>query len=184
VLPECCSDEGLSKFVDWGVSRGENHDIYLFTQGTRSNIKLRREKNSLKLKVLMDTKDEFELWSTEFEYVLPAPAIAWQRTAEALGLPPLEWLATASVIDETLERISKEGTEIRILETRKERTFYSNGPATLEVSRVELPTSTIFTIQFEAPLLGEALKLRAQVGTTGLEVGQNYVDAGIELVGW
>jgi hypothetical protein len=151
-------------------------DVYLLHDDLRSNVKVRRRTSTLKVKLLVDrTPDDFELWRTEVESALPAPAAA-RVVAELAGHAARDALGGAD-LDELVELLCGGREGVRCVTVTKRRRFYFTEAARLELAEVVVAGRRLHSVAVESPDLAQARALHAELAGADLGPPDNYLTA-------
>lgn len=143
-------------FDRWDGPRDDT-DIYFISDNTGVNVKIRKSGESeptIKLRVLRDTSDEFQLWHTEFVERLPAPATVWKEVLEQLHIEGNEkLLSNHSQPAQVEEALRAAKPELLCIKTQKHRWRYIGPLGEVEVARVTVfssSLSSLYSIAFES----------------------------------
>jgi len=143
-------------FDRWDGPRDDT-DVYFISDDTGMNVKLRKSGESeptIKLRVLRDTCDEFQLWHTEFVEKLPAPATVWKEVLEQLNIKGNEKrLSSHSQPAQVEEALRAAKPELLCIKTHKQRWRYIGPLGEVEVARVTVfssSLSSLYSISFES----------------------------------
>jgi hypothetical protein len=176
-LPPRLGSERLEAALGPAVGPVLDTDVYLLHDDLRSNVKVRRRTSTLKVKLLVDrTPDDFELWRTELESALPAPAAAARLVAELAGPTAPDALAGADV-DELVELLCGGGEGVRCITVTKHRRFYFREAARLELAEVVVAGRRLYSVAVESPDLAQSRALHAELAGADLGPPDNYLTA-------
>ena len=185
-LPHAFQHDCLRKekrfFDQWEGPHHEN-DVYLITADLDVNVKLRQPDASeprIKLRICRRREpDGFELWRTEIDQELPAPADVWSEVLAALKVVEdnAQELSSLSEPDQVTHELRKAKAILSCAETQKDRWRYSGPQGDVEVARVTAPSSDLYSVSFEsrAPDPAGIRAIRNELPTDDLGPPTNYV---------
>ncbi len=172
------------RFFDrWDGPHKEN-DVYLITADLDVNVKLRKPKRlqpSIKVRVCRRHEpDGFELWHTEIDHELPAPAEVWKKVLATLNVQcNLINLSNCSQPNE-IKALLVENLNLLCKETWKSRWRYSGPQGNVEVAKVIIDSITdpYYSVSFEsnAPDPSGIRAIRNKPRTDELWTPKNYVE--------
>ena len=169
-------------FDQWEGPHHEN-DVYLVTADLDVNVKLRKPEElqpSVKLRVCCRHEpDGFELWRTEIDHGLPAPAEVWREVLAALKVVEdnAQELSSLSEPGQVTNELSKAEAILSCTEMQKDRWRYSGPQGDVEVARVTAPSLDYYSVSFESidPDPAGIRAIRAALPTDNLGPPTNYV---------
>jgi len=169
-------------FDQWEGPRHEN-DVYLITADLDVNVKLRQPDASeprIKLRICRRHEpDGFELWRTEIDLELPAPADVWSEVLAALKVVEdnAQELSSLSEPGQVTNELSKAEAILSCTEMQKDRWRYSGPQGDVEVARVTAPSLDYYSVSFESidPDPAGIRAIRAALPTDNLGPPTNYV---------
>ncbi len=168
-------------FDKWDGPHDEN-DVYFVVADAKVNVKLRKPEKSepsIKLRVRRRHEpDGFELWRTEIDHELPAPAEVWREVLATLEVKgEIEQLLSCSEPDQVIYELHKAEPTYSCIKTRKCRWRYSGPQGDVEVARVTIYSFVFYSVSFEsnAPDPGGIRAIRDKLRTDELGTPKNYV---------
>lgn len=173
-------------FDKWDGPHNEN-DVYFIAADTNVNVKLRKQEKTkprIKLRVrLRHEPDGFELWRTEINDELSAPAEVWREVLARLKVKGnIERLSSCSEPDQVKKVLRTARPRLLRIETWKQRWRYFKPQGDMEVARVTIGSSVYYSVSFEsnAPDPSGIRAIRDKLRTDELkdELGtpENYVE--------
>jgi hypothetical protein len=175
--PEAFEHDRMSRRFPSVSGPFDDDDVYLVADDAKKNIKLRRRTSRIKLKRMIDCEDDgFELWRTELDCPLPAPAQAWTKLLSWLRVKSdARTFLACSTPEEAIEAMRGAVASFVCVMAFKHRLFYAASPITrIEAGQVEISGTRLSTVVFESTSLNEARALRDQFACE-LETPDNYV---------
>lgn len=171
------------RFFDRWDGPHDEDDVYFITADSDVNVKLRKpdkSEPSIKLRIRRRHEpDGFELWRTEIDHELPAPAEVWREVLAALKVVEgnTEELSSLSEPDQVTNELGKAEAILSCTKTRKCRRRYSGPQGDVEVAWVTACSSDFYSVSFEsrAPEPGGIRAIRNELLADDLGPPENYV---------
>lgn len=146
----------LKKIFDKWDGPFNEKDLYFITDDKTVNVKLRKSskaKPTIKVRVLQDKHDEFELWRTEIDQILPAPAKVWSKVLTRLNIKGnVDLLSNCSKSRQVKKELLTAQPNLLHMEIRKKRWRYFGPQGEMEVAEINIksPRSRFWSVSFES----------------------------------
>ncbi|OYT16115.1 MAG: hypothetical protein B7C24_09500 [Bacteroidetes bacterium 4572_77] len=159
------------------------NEIYLLTAGNEeNNIKIRHKK--MDIKVLVDKKNELELWIPQLIGEFPMKAAVLENEVYAsLGISAPVFDKKEYTLKEFITVLIKEDPDVIAAHTRKIRKAYTINDCICEVADVFVNGAHIKTIAIEAEDQGKVSKTKQLLGFSKEEENLNYPMAIKRIIG-
>jgi hypothetical protein len=125
-FPEQFQAPGLASALNTPFITVDEHDVYVLTDSSRVNLKVRRRANALKLKILEERADDrLERWSTPIDAPLPAGAEVFRRVSMLLrDSVDVAGLGDEASADQLVNRLSEVVGPTRLIAMTKTRQLF------------------------------------------------------------
>lgn len=179
-LPQRFKHEELNKFFDKWCGPLTENDLYFIIDDPKVSIKLRQLKElepTIKVRKLLDKRKEFELWRTEINNKLPAPAEVWSKVLAKLKVEgDIKLLSKCSEPCQVKDALFTAQSNLFHKETWKNRTRYISSQGEVEVAEITIGTSFFYSVSFESKSWDpdQILALRDELSTDGLGTPKSY----------
>ncbi len=185
-LPIRFTHNELKKVFDESDPPSIENDLYFFIADDKNmNIKLRKltePKPTIKVKMLRDNNGEFELWHTEIDDELPAPAEVWRKVLARLKVEDnikrfIKHLSRCEEPYQVEEILLNACSNIQRMEAWKLRRFYGTPAAKVEVVVVDIGSHLFYSVSFESesPDSAQARAIRDKLSADELGTPKSYV---------
>ena len=167
-------------FDQWEGPRDES-DLYFITDEETVNLKLRKSsktKPTIKMRVRRDKRDEFELWRTEIDQMLPAPSKVWSKVLTRLNIEgDIDLLSNCSRSHQVEKVLLIMQPGLLHGEVRKKRWRYFDPQGEIEVAKITFGSSLFYSVSFESQSgdPGQVKALRDKWSVSKLGIPKNYV---------
>jgi hypothetical protein len=180
-LPQRFKHEELNEFFN--ESRGPivENDLYFVTDDIDVDIKLRKLKKpkpTIKVKILLDRSNDFELWRTEIDDGLPVPGEVWTDVLSRLKVEAdIELLSSCSEPHQVEEALLTARPNLLYRETWKHRMRYIRPQVEVEVAEVTIGLSFFYSVSFESesPSSDRVRVIRDELSADDLGTPKNYM---------
>jgi len=184
--PSRFAHEKLKKAFSGADGPHLEEDIYLIGSDIATNIKVRKRTGSIKLKVMLDRKEDgLERWRTELnpELKLPAPAEEWPSLLDRLKIKgDIQLLSRCKDFDQVVKALCSTDSNLTCVKTSKSRIFYEGSSARIEVAKVTIGTIGLHSVGFESPNLARARAIRDQFLADDLGTPINYMTMCLRII--
>ena len=179
--PHGFEHEQLKKIFDKWDGPCDEKDIYFITDDDTVNVKLRKSskpKPTIKVRVLRDKHEEFELWRTEINQMLPAPAKIWNKVLTRLNIKgDVDLLSNCSESHQVKKELLAAQPNLLHVEARKSRWRYFEPQGEMEVAKIVIGPSQFYSVSFESKSKnpGQVRSIRDKLPVDMLGIPKNYV---------
>ena len=152
--PHGFEHEHLKEVFDkWEGPRDES-DLYFITDDETVNVKIRissKTKPTIKMRLLRDKHDEFELWRTEIDQMLPAPAKVWSKVLTRLNIEgDLDLLSNCLESHQVKKVLLTAQPNLLYGEAHKSRWRYFKLQWEIEVAKITIESTLFYSVSFES----------------------------------
>ena len=179
--PHGFEHEQLKKIFDKWDGPCNEKDIYFITDDETVNVKLRKSskrKPTIKVRVLRDKRDEFELWRTEIDQMLPVSAKVWSEVLTRLNIKgDVDLLSNCSKSHQVKKELLTAQPYLLHIEIRKSRWRYFEPQGEMEVTKITIGSSRFYSVSFESKSKdpGQVRAIRDKFSLDKLGTPKNYV---------
>jgi hypothetical protein len=157
----------------------EESDVYLLTDDTSVNVKLRRRTNALKVKLLGGRSgDGLERWRTDIDSQLPAPASVWQAALRAVNVvDDASALGACAHFDAAVGALTHLAPALALVRVEKRRTTFQVGEIKLEVATFSVEREQRRSFAVESRHVEAIQKVLRTLDSRTLGQPTNYIEA-------
>ena len=130
------------------------------------------------MRVRRDKRDEFELWRTEIDQMLPAPAKVWSKVLTRLNIEgDIDLLSNCSKSHQVQKALLAAQPGLLHGEVRKSRWRYFEPQGEVEVAKITVGYSLFYSVSFESKSKdpGQVRAIRDKFSIDRLGTPKNYV---------